>query len=185
MTKSSANVDAGARPVPDIESALSKARLVHLRKQRALSIYKVSDGSITNNVIPSAAVNADNPPPPNHTPPLTLYSLLHRLHRLSAPDLPLPIPPLLPPPAQDPDRARNATGTLRQSIQHHHSSRAGATISTPDSISMGASRPVSIHESVPRVPEIPHGYSDLSLSRQKLDALKTPCTRFFKKCTPS
>lgn len=38
--------------------------------------------------------NAKHTPPPKHPPPLSLYSLLHRLQCLPPPDLPLPPPPL-------------------------------------------------------------------------------------------
>ena len=137
-------------------SALSKVRIVVSASKDTLSFQQGFYSFITDDVIPDIT-HANNTPPPDHSSPLALYSLLHRLHRLPAPDLPLSIPPLLPPPVQDPDRARNVTCTLHQSIQRHPYP-ASSTLRIPGAVPMGASRAIGIHESVPRVSEIPHRY---------------------------
>lgn len=107
--------------------------------------------------------DAINTPPPDRPPPLALHSLLHRLHRFSAPDPPVSTPPLFPTISKDPDRARNVAGTLCQGIRYRFS-RARAAIRVSLKVSMGASRAIGVCKSVSCVSAISHWYSSYTLS---------------------
>lgn len=128
-------------------SALSEDRIAVSANRRPLSVI-------------AANTNANNASPPNHPPPLALYGLLYRLDRLSAPDLPIPIPPLLPPTPKNPDRARDIAGTLRKSLRRRFPA-ACAAVGLPLEVSMGASGAVGVCEFVSCVSAISYWYLDL------------------------
>lgn len=109
---------------------------------------------------PQADLNAPNPTPPHHPAPLPLHSLLHRLDRLPAANLPLSIHPLLPPFAQAAPRARHAASPLCKNGRCRVPTipLAGASIGPVGRVWLGASGAVCGSESGGCVEEVAYWY---------------------------
>ena len=141
-------------------SALSKWALSFpVRKQQASEASKISLLQPHHNQQCSPSIPyANNTPSPNHLPPLPFYSLLHRLLRLSPPNLPLSTPPPLPPPPPHLARRCDNNNIGCQILQQSFFPPPCSAIRIPSGILMAANRAVGVYEPVSRLSAIPNWY---------------------------